>query len=111
MTRTLIGLVLTAMLAPAAFAHEGHEHKVMGTVSVIHQNHLEVKATADGKLTTVTLSDKTKIVRDKSTIPRESIKAGDRVVVTYVVEKDATGKDIQAAREVRLGTAGTRSGS
>lgn len=111
MTRSLVALVLAAMIAPATLAHEGHEHKIMGTVSVIHQNHLEVKAAADGRLTTVTLNEKTKILRDKTAVSRESIKVGDRVVVTYVQEKDGTGKDIQIAKEVRLGTAGTGTGS
>lgn len=111
MTRTLIGIVLAAMIVPAALAHEGHEHKVMGTVSVIHQNHLEVKAAADGKLTTVTLNEKTKILRDKAAVSRESIKVGERVVVTYVQEKDGTGKEVQVAKEVRLSSAGTGTGS
>lgn len=111
MTRTLIGLVLVATMTPAVLAHEGHEHKVMGTVSVVHENHLEVKATADSKLTTVVLSDKTKILRDKAPVSRESIKVGERVVVTYAQEKDPAGKEILAAREVRLGAAKTGSGS
>lgn len=50
MTRIASILTLVLALAPATrvLAHEGHEHKIMGTVSMVHENHLEVKA-ADGK--------------------------------------------------------------
>ena len=105
MRQALIALALTATVAPAAIAHEGHEHKVMGTVSMIHENHLEVKAVKDGKLSTLTLNDKTRILRDKTPVNRDQIKKGDRVVVTYVQEKDDKGTDVLIAREVRLGVA------
>lgn len=111
MTRTLIGCLLAATLVPAALAHEGHDHRVMGTVSAIHQNHLEVKAAADGKATTVTINEKTRILRGKAVVAREAIKVGERVVVTYAQEKDGAGKDALIAKEIRLGTAGTKSGS
>jgi hypothetical protein len=105
MTRALMVLALAAAIAPVAVAHEGHEHKVMGTVSMIHENHLEVKAVKDGKIFTLTVNEKTKIFRDKASVSREEIKKGDRVVVTYVQEKDDKGTDVLIAREVRLGVA------
>jgi hypothetical protein len=104
MRRGLMAIALTALLAPAATAHEGHEHKVMGTVATIHESHLEVKAVKDGKTSTMTLNEKTKILRGTSPATRDEIKTGDRVVVTYVEEKDDRGKAILVAREVRLGT-------
>jgi hypothetical protein len=54
----MLGAVLAAALAIPSYAraHEGHPHKVMGTVTMRHENHLEVKAT-DGKTSTVTLTE------------------------------------------------------
>lgn len=97
--------VVVALVAPAALdAHEGHAHKIMGTVSVIHENHLEIKGT-DGKVSTVTLNEKTKILRDKTAMKAADIKVGDRVVVTATETKDKAGKATLLASEVRLGTA------
>lgn len=106
MTRALIALALTVVLAPAALAHEGHDHTVMGTVVMLHENHLEVKAAKDGKTTVVTVNEKTKIRRDKSPVTLADIRAGERVVVTYAQQKDGNGKDVLIAKEVRLGAAG-----
>ena len=62
---TLIPILLVGLaLIPAAraLAHEGHEHKLMGIVSTVTENHLEVKAT-DGKPSLVTMNEKTRVVR------------------------------------------------
>ena len=76
-SRRILSVALVAALAiPGyALAHEGHVHKVMGTVSTLHENHLEVKAT-DGKTSTITLNAKTKIVRGKAKIKVDDIKPG-----------------------------------
>jgi hypothetical protein len=52
--RWILGAALVAALAIPRYvlAHEGHAHKVMGTVSTLYENHLEVKAT-DGKTTMI----------------------------------------------------------
>lgn len=104
MRTTLLAVVLAMVMAPWVLAHEGHAHKVMGTVSVIHENHLEVKAT-DGKISTFTLNDETKILRGKAVMKAADIKEGDRVVVTAAEGKDQDGKAILLAKEVRVGTA------
>lgn len=100
-----IGLMvaLTIALAPLAYAHEGHLHKVMGTVAVIHENHLEVKAT-DGKIATITLDNKTKVLRGKTTLKVADIKVGDRVVVSARQVKGKDGKTTLVAAQVNLGT-------
>ncbi len=103
MRTTLVAVVLALVMAPWVLAHEGHAHKVMGTVSVIHENHLEVKAT-DGKTSTFTLNDKTKVVKGTAVMKPSDIKEGNRVVVTAAEEKGAHGKTILVATEVRLGT-------
>lgn len=97
--RTLLlhaGAVILS-LAPIVLAHEGHDHKVMGTVARIQGSQLEVKAT-DGKTVTVTLNDQTKILRGKQKAVKTEIKEGERVVVIYITSKDKTS----VAKEVRL---------
>ena len=103
MTRLVSILVLVLALTPAPrlLAHPGHEHKIMGTVSMVHQNHLEVKAT-DGKTSVITMDEKTRVLRGTATVKADAIKAGDRVVVTAVETKDKDGKAVMFAKEVRL---------
>lgn len=107
MTREFIlGVALIAALAIPRYAraHEGHAHKVMGTVSMLHENHLEVKAT-DGKTSTITLTEKTKVLRGKAKLKVADIKPGERVVVTATETKGKDGKATMIATEVRLGAA------
>jgi hypothetical protein len=96
------------LVAPAwSLAHPGHTHKTMGVVSMVHENHLEVKD-AKGKASTFTLDEKTRIRRGKSIVKAADIKVGDRVVVVAQETKDeATGKATMTVVEVQLGTATT----
>src|SRR5262245_29616985 len=50
MKALIIGLALIAFMAAPSIvaAHEGHAHKVMGTISSVEGNHIMVKGT-DGK--------------------------------------------------------------
>ncbi len=73
----------------------------MGTVSIVHENHLDVKAT-DGKTSTITVNEKTRILRGTVKVKADAIAAGDRVVVTAVETKDKDGKTTMLATEVRL---------
>jgi hypothetical protein len=104
--RFMLGLAIVAGLAipEYALAHEGHAHKVMGTVAALHENHLEVKAT-DGKTSMVTLNEKTKILREKTKVGVDQIKPGERVVVTANQTKGKDGKVTMIATEVRLAAA------
>ena len=99
MRHIFVALLFTIVVAPLGLAHEGHDHKIMGTVSMIQDNRLEVKA-ADGTTSSVTLNDKTKIFRGKTVLKLTDIKAGDRVVVTA----GSGEKGALSAKEVRLGT-------
>ena len=103
MKRWIVAVVIALMGAPVAvsLAHEGHEHRIMGTVSMRHEFHLEVKAT-DGKTTVLTLNDKTKVRRGDAAVTLDSIKPGERVVVTAVESKGKDGKPVMIASEVRL---------
>ena len=104
--RFMLALGTVALLAIPRYvrAHEGHAHKVMGTVAMRHENHLEVNAT-DGKTAMITLNQKTKILRGKVKVTADEIKAGERLVVTATQTKDKTGKVTLVATEVRLGGA------
>ena len=84
-------------LAGLAVAHEGHEHKVMGKVVTIDDKHIEVEA-QDGKKVSGVLGSKTTYMREKAMVSRADVKVGERVVVTFVQEKDANN-----VKEVLLG--------
>jgi hypothetical protein len=90
-----LGVVLVAALAIpfAVRAHEGHPHNVMGTVTARNGNDVEVK-TPDGKSLTVVLTDKTTFSRNKQKVDGTDVKAGVRVVVDVVGEKDMTAKAV-----------------
>jgi 4-hydroxy-3-methylbut-2-enyl diphosphate reductase IspH len=101
--RFVLSAVLFGALAIPAYvdAHEGHAHKVMGTVAMRHENHLEVKAT-DGKAVTITLNEKTKILRGKTKATADDIQPGQRVVVTATETKGKDGQTMMIASEIRL---------
>jgi hypothetical protein len=108
MTRRFIlgaALVVALAIPGYALAHDG-PHKVMGTVTALHETHLDVKAT-DGKTSTITLNEKTKVLRGKAAVKVDDIKPGERVVVTAMKSKGKDGKTTMVATEVRLGAATT----
>src|SRR5438876_8658428 len=95
----IVALALAgALVVPAVVrAHEGHAHKVMGTVSSVEGNNVMVK-TADGKTVMVMLDKKTAITRGKTKLDAAAVKVGDRVVAEGMEEKDMI-----MAKTVRLG--------
>jgi hypothetical protein len=105
--RVILAMALVATLAVSrsALAHEGHAHKVMGTVAVRGENQMEVKAT-DGKTRTITLNDKTRILRGKAEVKPDDIKPGERVVVTAMETKSKNGQATLIATQIRLAVAG-----
>lgn len=89
-----------ALVVPAVGrAHEGHAHKVMGTVSSVDGNNLMVK-TADGKTVMVMLDKKTTVTRGKTKVDVAAVKVGDRVVAEGSEEKEMI-----MAKTVKLGEA------
>jgi hypothetical protein len=108
MKRWIVYLGFLALLFAArttvAVAHEGHAHKVMGTVATVHENHLEVKD-KDGKISAHLLDMKTKIKRGKAVAKVTDIKVGDRVIVTTLAKKDKAGKIVKTVTQVDLGAA------
>ena len=99
MKRLFATVVAVAVLALGAgariLAHAGHEHKVMGTVTMAAADHVMLKD-KDGKDVMVKVTKDTK-VKAKPTVKVEDIKVGSRIVVTAVEEKDKsmTAKSIE----------------
>ncbi len=82
-------------------AHPGHEHKVMGTVTMAAPDHVMLKD-KDGKDVTVQVTKDTKILKEKRAMKIEDVKSGMRVVVTAVTEKEQI-----MAKTIELGAAPT----
>jgi hypothetical protein len=97
----IVAVALTAALVvPAvARAHEGHAHKVMGTVTSVQGDSVMVK-TSDGKTVMVMLDAKTAITRGKTKVDAAAVKVGERVVAEGNEEKE-----MLMARTVKLGAA------
>jgi len=86
-----------ALAAPAvASAHEGHAHKIMGTVAAIEVDRIEV-ATSDGRKVTIGLDEQTRFLVGKGSGVAADVKVGRRVVV---ISEEKGGRPV--AREVLL---------
>ncbi len=94
---TLLIFVLALASGVRLWAHQGHDHKVMGTVTMAAADHIMVKDT-DGKDVTVKVTKDTR-VKAKPAIKVEAIKVGTRVVVTAAEQKDKT----MVAKLIELG--------
>jgi hypothetical protein len=95
--------LLTLVLATgtAVLAHEGHDHKVLGTVTMAAADHVMLKDKA-GKDVTIQITGDTKVLKDNKPVTPADIKAGMRVVVTAasVTEK---GSEKMTAKTIMLG--------
>ena len=80
-----------------AEAHEGHEHKVMGTIERLAKERLEVKD-ATGKTVALVLNDKTVYLRGDKPTAASGLQVGERVVVGF-----REVADVRTAVEVRVG--------
>ena len=99
---TAILLALTVLsLGSAArlFAHEGHDHKVTGTVTMAAADHVML-TDKEGNDVTVLVTKDTK-VKAKPMIKVEEIKPGTRVVITAVEQKDKS----MTAKTIEVGVA------
>lgn len=94
-------LSLVSVTGSPLLAHEGHPHKMMGTVTMAAPDHLMMKTT-DGKDATVQITSETKITKAKKPMTVEDLKAGVRVVVTAV-----TLKKVTTAKAIEIGASPT----
>lgn len=81
--RLMAAVAAIAVLAAAApaWAHEGHAHKFMGTLSAVQEGQFEVKTT-DGKTLVFHVDAKTVYQRGKAKAAGADLKVGERVVVS-----------------------------
>ena len=99
MMHTLVrALAVAALLAlpSMAIAHEGHAHKVMGTVTATTAEQFEMK-TPEGKVVTVKLNPKTTFARGKQKAGVADVKVGERVVVEVASEKEMVATSVTMA--------------
>jgi len=96
-------VALTIATDAVAIAHPGHDHKVLGTVTMAAADHVMVKDKA-GTDVTVHITAETKVVQAKKAMTVNDIKPGMRVVITAVTVKE---KDVEklVAKTIELGTA------
>lgn len=93
--------LFAAFSSARLFAHDGHEHKVMGTVAMTAADHLMLKD-KDDKDVTIKVTKDTK-VKAKPPVKVEEIKPGTRVVVTAVEQKDKS----LVAKTIEVGSPST----
>jgi hypothetical protein len=100
MTLVWIAVSVVALASSAVVrAHEGHDHKIMGTVTMAAADHVMLKD-KDGKDVTVRVSNETR-VKSKPAMKVEEIKPGTRVVITATQDKDKSF----TAKTIELGSA------
>lgn len=83
--RLTIISILTLALAATAFAHGGHKHQFLGTVKMLHENHLVV-TTTEKKDVTFTLTATTRLSKGPNAATKADLIEGARVSVS--VEND-----------------------
>jgi hypothetical protein len=96
LSAALVGILVSAGLA---IAHEGHEHKAMGTVAFVDAKHIEV-ADKGGKKTSFQLTPETKYLHGTMAAEASHVTVGQRVVVVYVENEKAK---TSVAKQVLLG--------
>lgn len=103
MTRrfTLVALILTFVTLGSGarlLAHEGHDHTVVGTVTMAMADHVMLKD-KDGKDVTVHVTKDTKM-KAKPAMKVTDLKPGTRVVITAEMERDQ-----MMAKTIEVGSA------
>jgi hypothetical protein len=97
-TRWAIAALSIAVVLPVlAAAHDGHVHKIMGTVTARDAKHVEVK-TPSGEHLSIAITPKTTATRSKRRVPLSEVQVGRRVVVAI-----GNGEDPLEAGEIQVG--------
>jgi hypothetical protein len=98
-TMPVFAVVLFLGANTRLMAHSGHAHKVLGTVTMAAVDHVMLKDKA-GKELTIKVTKDTQI-KSKSPVKVEELKAGTRVVVRAIENKDKT----MTAKTIEVGVA------
>ena len=81
MKNLFLAAVVLAVLAPVAtFAHPGHEHKLLGTITAVDGSKITMKTT-EGKDATFAVTPLTTFKRGKAKGAQTDLKVGLRIVV------------------------------
>ena len=97
-TRWLVAVLAACVVVPASlYAHAGHVHKIMGTVTARDAKHVDVK-TPSGEVLSIAVNNDTKVIRAKKKVAFDDVQTGRRVVVDI-----GDGEDPLVAREIQLG--------
>lgn len=102
-----LALLLVVGSLPA-LAHEGHVHKVMGTVVAAQPAQVLVKGT-DGKTLALVVDAATRVVRGTAVIKVGDLRVGERVVASYMPMKGAAGAEMLMAKEIKAAASATPS--
>ena len=101
--KRLMSMVMAALLVlglgASVAAHEGHDHKVLGTVTMAAADHVMVKD-RDGKDVTVLVTKATK-VKATPALKVEDLKVGTRIAITATMDKNKT----MTAKTIEVGAA------
>lgn len=92
----LLGLLMALAVPAGLLGHEGHDHVVMGIVTAVDADHVEVR-THDGKVVSAHLTKDTKYFKGQEPATLTDVKEGIRAALRLTGE----GKTPTAA-EVRL---------
>lgn len=121
MTRQLLAALSTSfalvvVASPPLVAHEGHDHKVMGTVKSIETERIEVED-SDGQATWFKVTKETKILRGQTPEELTAVDVGERIVVIGRTPKMGEGPatstratdqdETMIAKEIRLASKGS----
>ena len=97
-TRWAIAPLSIAVVLPVlAAAHDGHLHKIMGTVTAPDAKHVEFK-TPSGENLSIAITPKTTATRNKRKVAVSEVQVGRRVVVAI-----ENGADSLQAGEIQVG--------
>lgn len=99
MRKALAVLTLALVIVPAsAFAHNGKEHKILGTVVSMDATHMDVRNTK-GTRVSVPLTRKTMFMRGNAMAKASDVTTGTRVVIEMSEDGNAEHVRMPAAKK------------
>ena len=100
--------VLTLFISTPVEGHKGHDHLVMGTLTMVASDHVMVKVTdpktKQESVKTIKMTPTTKILKGT---PATAAKPVELIVGNRIVVNVGEGKEPLAAKEIRIAAAPT----